>query len=406
MHRVLRARWLLPIDRPPISGGWIECGGGRIVRVGVDAPPTGARDLGNVAVLPGLVNAHTHLELSWMAGRVPPAESFGPWLRQIIRERAAGPPADDGAAIAAAEHAIVTARESGTVLVGDVCNTLVSAPLVKANGLGGVVFHELLGFNAADPEGVVRDAWARVESIERSLAAYGSHAGADVRAGVVAHALYSASPALVTAVARRRRTAPLSIHLAESIDEVEFLRTGRGMFRSLLRDLNAWNPKWQAPEVDPAEYLDQLKYLVPGCLVVHGVHLTPAALERLRERGAFIVTCPRSNQWVGAGTPPIAHFYASGVPVAIGTDSLASVATLNMFDEIAAVRRIAPEVSAPSILESATRVGADALGFSDDYGTLTPGKRAALIAVRVPPDVQDVEEYLVGGIAREDIDVL
>jgi cytosine/adenosine deaminase-related metal-dependent hydrolase len=404
MQCVLRARWLLPIDRPPISGGWIECDGGRIIRVAGDTAPAGARDLGDVAVLPGLVNAHTHLELSWMAGRVPPAESFGPWLRQIIRERAAGPAPDDGDAIAAAEHAIISARQSGTVLVGDVCNRLVSAPLVKANGLGGIIFHELLGFNATDPEVVVRDAWARVEGVERSLAAFGDHA--DVRAGVVAHALYSVSPALVTAIARGKRTPPLSIHLAESIDEVEFLKTGRGMFRSLLRDLNAWNPKWRPPEVDPAEYLDQLKYLVPGCLVVHGVHLTPSALERLRDRGAFIVTCPRSNQWVGAGTPPLAHFYASGVPVAIGTDSLASAATLNMFDEIAAVRRIAPEVSAASILESATRVGAEALGFSDDYGTLTQGKRAALIAVRVPPDVRDVEEYLVGGIAREDIDVL
>jgi len=406
MHRVLRARWLLPIDRPPISGGWIECAGGRIVSVGDGAPPSDARDLGDVAVLPGLVNAHTHLELSWMAGRVPPAESFGLWLRQIIRERAGGPAADDGAAIAAAEHAIISARESGTVLIGDVCNKLVNAPLLKANGLGGVVFHEMLGFNATDPEGFVRDAWARVESVERTFAAFGNHEDANVRAGVVAHALYSVSPALVTAIARSKRTAPLSIHLAESIDEVEFLETGRGMFRSLLRDLDAWNPKWRAPHMDPVEYLDQLNYLVPGCVVVHGVHLTPSALERLRDCGAFLVTCPRSNQWVGAGTPPIAHFYASGVSVAIGTDSLASVATLNMFDEIAAVRRIAPEVSAPSILESATRMGAEALGFSDDYGTLTPGKRAALIAVRVPPGVQDVEEYLVGGIAREDIDVL
>jgi aminodeoxyfutalosine deaminase len=137
--------------------------------------------------------------------------------------------------------------------------------------------------------------------------------------------------------------------------------------------------------------------------VVHGVHLSPRALERLRDRNAVVVTCPRSNQWVAAGIPPISHFYASGVRVAIGTDSRASVDSLNMFDEMAAVRRVAPEITAPSILESATRTGAEALGFGADYGTLSVGKRAALVTVRVPRHVRDVEEYLVSGIDRDAI---
>ena len=136
---------------------------------------------------------------------------------------------------------------------------------------------------------------------------------------------------------------------------------------------------------------------------MHGVHLTPADLERLRDQQAVIVTCPRSNEWVGAGMPPVSHFYASGVPVAIGTDSLASVGSLNLFDELAALRRIAPEVSAASLLESATRTGAEALGHGDRYGHIAPGKRAALLEVRVPAGIRDVEEYLVGGIAPDDI---
>jgi cytosine/adenosine deaminase-related metal-dependent hydrolase len=96
--------------------------------------------------------------------------------------------------------------------------------------------------------------------------------------------------------------------------------------------------------------------------------------------------------------PRVAHFYAAGLPVAIGTDSLASVATLNLFDELAELRRLAPDVTAASLLDSATRAGAEALGFGSAFGTLTPGKRAALVAVDVPAAVTDVEEYLVSGV--------
>jgi cytosine/adenosine deaminase-related metal-dependent hydrolase len=215
---------------------------------------------------------------------------------------------------------------------------------------------------------------------------------------VVAHAPYSCSPELVTRVAGTRRRAPLSIHLAESAEEVEFLRTGGGPFRALLQDIGAWRDAWEPPRCDPVTWLDRVGYLQPGLLAVHGVHLRDAELERLRDAGAVLVTCPRSNEWVGAGLPPIAHAYAVGLPVAVGTDSLASVPTLNLFDELATLRRIAPEVTAASFLESATRVGAAALGLDGEYGTLAPGKRADLIVVEVPPDVRDVEEYLVSGV--------
>jgi cytosine/adenosine deaminase-related metal-dependent hydrolase len=136
-------------------------------------------------------------------------------------------------------------------------------------------------------------------------------------------------------------------------------------------------------------------------LAVHAVHVSEDALVRLREAGAIVVTCPRSNAWVGAGLPRVSRFYASGVPVAIGTDSLASVASLNVFDELAELRRIAPDVAAASLIESATLTGARALGFDHVYGTLTPGKRAAFVAVAVPAGVTDVEEYLVSGVPAE-----
>jgi aminodeoxyfutalosine deaminase len=379
---------VLPISGPPLPGGWIQIEGDRIAAVGAGQAPSGAEDLGDVAVLPGLVNAHTHLELSWLAGQVPPADSMADWIRTLIRLRAGGPPDGEEQAVAA-----------GTVLIGDVSNTLMTLPLLASNRMGGIVFHELLGFNVANPETLVRDAWARTDEARSRVDAPETAPGASV----VAHAPYSVSPELIGAIAHAQRSAPLSIHLAESLEELEFLQSGTGPFRELLEELGVWSPGWSAPASGPVDVVRDLEYLTPGCLIVHGVHLSPADLERLREHRAVLVTCPRSNEWVGAGMPPVAHFYASGAAVAIGTDSLTSVSTLNLFDELAALRRVAPEVSAASLLESATRIGAEALGYGDRYGTLAPGKQAALVTVRVPAAVTDVEEYLVGGIPAEDI---
>lgn len=397
---------MLPIDRPPLGGGWIHIKDDRIVALGRGRPPEPAEDLGDVVVLPGLVNAHTHLEVSWMAGRVPPAASLVDWIRRLIGERAGGPPGGEAEAVRAVERALIEVRAAGTVLVGDVSNTLLTPPLLAANGIGGTVFYELLGFRVRDPAALVREAWSQIERQRLEADGVAGSDAPEVFRSVVGHAPYSVSPELLAAIADARRAAPLSVHLAESAEELEFLQHGSGPFRTLLEDLGVWVPDWEPPRQAPVDYLADLGYLVPGCLVVHGVHLSPSDLERLRDCQAVLVTCPRSNEWVGAGMPPVSHFYASGVPVAIGTDSLASVASLNVFDELAALRRIAPEVSAASLLESATRIGAEALGHGDRFGTIAPGKQAALVAVRVPAGVKDVEEYLVGGIAPEDIGIL
>ena len=395
MPSVLRARWVLPITRPPIDGGWVEIGDGRIRAVG-DGSRSGATDLGDVVLLPALVNAHTHLELSWMAGRVPPAVSMTDWIRTLLRVRRAGPAGGEPESLDAMRRAAAGMRASGTALIGDISNTLTSPPVLAEAGLGGVIFHELIGFNALDPVGQVHEAWEKEKDVEGLLTK--SAKRHPTFFSVVAHAPYSVSPALFMEIARRRREAPLAVHLGESPEEIEFLRTGRGPLRDTLEQLGVWSGEWPVPACDPVEYIHRMGYLQQGLLAVHAVHLTDDALGRLRHAGAIVVTCPRSNVWAGVGLPRLSHFYATGVPVAIGTDSLASAPTLNLFDELEEIRRIAPDVSAASLLDSATRQGALALGFGADFGSVEAGKRAALIAVPVPAGVTDVEEYLVSGV--------
>lgn len=389
---VYRADWVLPVARPPIRNGCVGIESGRIVDVGSGGRDDGVH-LGSVAIMPALVNAHTHLELSYLKGAVPPAERFIDWIRPLMAARRAHPDPADSMIVTTALAAISEARVSGTGLLGDVSNTLVTVPLLHQAGMPARVFYELLGFSVSDPEGLVRAARGRADE-----AAAGD---GPVRVSLAAHAPYSVSPALFAAIRAdldAHRSDVSSVHLAEAAEEVEFLRTGKGRWRDLLRELDVWSDAWRPPAASPVGYLDDLGFLDSRVLAVHGVQCSGDDLARLRARGTTLVTCPRSNQHVGAGAPPIEAFYAMGATVALGTDSLASVGDLNLFAELREARRLAPRVVARDLLASATLHGARALGFDKDFGSIEPGKQASLIGVRLPDDVGDVEEYLVSGI--------
>jgi cytosine/adenosine deaminase-related metal-dependent hydrolase len=290
--------------------------------------------------------------------------------------------------------AIAEARVSGTCLVGDVTNTFATFEPLLDSDLSAVLFRELLGFSAPDPEGLVKQVSEQIADLTPVEW---------LRPCLVPHAPYSVSPGLLQAIARASRGRPFSIHLGESAQEVEFLQEGTGEWRVLLEALNVWNPSWTPPACGPVEYLQRLGLVDANLVAVHGVQFTDGDLSRLASAGATVVACPRSNTWTGAGDPPVERFYASGVRVAVGTDSLASVENLNLFAELAAVRRLAPGVPAGRLLESATRAGATALGFQADFGSIEPGKRAKLLAVRLPDQVTNVEEYLVSGVAPSDV---
>ena len=391
------ASWVLPIAGPPIRDGVVTVDDGRIVRVDQSLAATTVA-LGNVAVLPALVNAHTHLELSHLHERVPRGTSFNEWVTALMTLRRGFSDPSVPPILAAAKVAIGRARASGTGLIGDVSNTLVTVPLLREARMPAQVFYELTGFNHPDPAARVRDARAHI-----------SLAGADgggVRVSLAPHAPYSVSPALFKAIRADVDLHPegvTSVHLGESAAEVELLRHGSGPTRVMLERLGVWTAEWQIPGVSPTEYLASLGFLGPDSLVVHGVQFAADDLARLKTAGSTLVSCPRSNAYVGAGAPPLESFYAAGVPVAFGTDSLASVDDLNMFSEVAEAHRIAPAVPARNLLRSATLTAAQALRYDRDYGSIEAGKRAALIAVRVPANVDDVEEYLVSGIGPDQV---
>jgi aminodeoxyfutalosine deaminase len=316
-----------------------------------------------------------------------------------MRLRREHPNPADAEILFAQAQAVAALRRAGVGLVGDIGNTLVSVAALRDAGMAAAVFHEVLRFRGSEAGAVIEEARRRMAAVET---------GSDVRVWLAPHAPYSVSPPLFRLIAEARHgegLPPTCVHLGESEEEVEFLATGGGPFRTLLEDLGTWDDTWTVPRARPVEYLDALGALDRRTLVVHGVQLTDAELARVRHHGATVVTCPRSNAHVGVGAPPVARFYASGVAVAIGTDSLASAPDLGIFPELAAVRRLAPGVPAGRLLESATRTGAQALGFAD-WGTIEPGARAALIAVDAPGATADIEEYLVSGIEDEQVRVV
>jgi cytosine/adenosine deaminase-related metal-dependent hydrolase len=292
---------------------------------------------------------------------------------------------------------IAEAIACGTALVGDISNTLVTYEPLAASPLGGVVFHELIRFNVPDPAAFVERAQRQIEALNPTDR---------LRPSLAAHAPYSVAPLVLRAIRRamdREPFAPYSVHLSESAEEVEFIRTGQGPWRQFLEEIGSWEPAWVPPGVSPVQYLEDSGFLSGRTLVVHGVQMTREDLRRLAEVGCTVVTCPRSNGHTGAGAPPLEDFYASGVRVAIGTDSLASSPDLNVFAELATMRALAPTVPAASLLESATIEGARALGLDAEYGTIEPGKRARLLAIELPMPFDDVEEFLVSGVTADQI---
>ena len=388
---ILTASWVLPIAVPPIRNGRVAVHDGRVVWVGgagdSGAPDGAVRDLGAGVLLAGLVNAHCHLELSHLAGRLPLGAGFLPWVESVVAARGCF---SEDEMRSAARAAVQFLEERGTAAVGDVSNTLGHLDLLAACGLSAVVFLELLAWDPEKAGSTLSWAEERLAAAQPKL-----RPGVDVR--LAAHAPHSCSPPLLRALVERG--GPAAIHLAESVPEAAFLRDGSGGWRAFLDGRGLGDVPFSPPGASPVHYAESLGVLHRRLVAAHCVQVDAADRALLARRGVHVVLCPRSNRNLGAGTADLPGLLAAGVRLALGTDSLASVETLDVLDDAVLLHRSFPQVDPAAILRMATLGGAEALGF-DDLGAIAPGGRAALAFAPAPSVPDDPHEFLLSGEAR------
>jgi aminodeoxyfutalosine deaminase len=361
----LAARWIFPVSGPPISDGLITIAGERIVSVEPRAGRIADTDLGDAAILPGFVNAHTHLDLSGLRGKCPPCADFTAWLRQVIAHRRSLTPPQIEADVRAG---LAESLRHGTTLLGDIAAEGASWPILAEAPLRSVVFYEILGLTKERAE----------QSLEAARTWLEAHPPANrCRPGISPHAPYSVRTDLFAqaALLARRPKHPIAIHLAESRDELELLHHHRGSFVVFLKDLGVWDADGLASS--PAFIMKVVDQHIPT-LFVHGNYLAPSARIPCN---STIIYCPRTHAAFGHAPHPFQHFLQRGIRVALGTDSLASNPDLSILAEIRHLHQHYPDVAGDMLLRMATLWGAEALGWEDETGSLEAGKSADLVVV-------------------------
>ncbi len=390
---ILSARLLLPISDPPILDGGLFIRDGAICAVGKaselirEFPTEPHDDLGSAVILPGLVNAHTHLELTGLHGRLPLGKSFTEWVTALLDLRSE---LDDEFFTASAHMGATTLLRSGVTCVADITTSGRSVAPLMASGLRGIIFQEILG---PHPE----QAMERLDAAEKAIQSLQLQTdGSLLSVGLSPHASYSLSEPLLLRCAEllRRRNLPATIHLAESPEEVAYIGLGLGPIASeLLPAVGRLSPSHRVCGESPVAFLDRAGLLSEQLLAVHGVHVGGADLELLKQRGVALAMCPRSNDYLNVGTAPLTRYLASGLRVGLGTDSLASNETLSLWDEMQFAHRLyGGVVKAQQLVTMATLGGATALGMAGAIGSLTPGKRADLTALAID-HLDDADPY-------------
>jgi aminodeoxyfutalosine deaminase len=319
-------------------------------------------------LFPGLVNAHTHLELSSMRGKVPGGHGFIAWIDRLITLRTETMPEEEEEALREAVSDLVRAA---TVAVGDVSNGLGTVSVLAERGIGGAIFHEVFGI---DREIVLR----RVEGL-REEAERRAWPSRDLAYAIAPHTLYTLDPdaarALIDVAVSAGRT---SLHLAEHPAERRAIEHGDGPVPEWLEHRTRQTRTWpRRPLFDVAEDVGALR---PGVLLVHLTDARPDELARVAKSGASAVLCPRSNLFIEGRLPPLLAILEAGLRPALGTDSLASNANVDVLAEARALADRFPQVPAWELVRMATANGADALGRTD-LGRIARGARPGLFAI-------------------------
>jgi len=376
--QIYTASYVLPISSPPIPGGAVAVENGVITAVGSAAAlrkSSGAKvtDLPGCVIVPGLVNAHTHLELThFPAWKVRKDLDYLPktyveWIRQVMKIRRALAPGEVELSV---REGLRLCIESGTTAVGEILSDFTLAPLYAASPISGRLFLEAIG---QDP--VLGD--ALLERLEASLLALPE---GGLLPGISPHTPHTVSQHLFQGIEEisRRLSVPKAIHLSESLEEVAFMFDGTGPIAEEIYPMVRWEAYLPGPRhATSASFLDGLGVLGASTLAVHAVHVPPADVALLKQRGVTVVLCPRSNDALNVGRAPHHLLKNAGIPLALGTDSLASNDSLSLWDEMRYLQGSVPDVfSAEELLAMATLGGARALGIESKAGSLEAGKRA------------------------------
>ncbi|MGH9947277.1 MAG: amidohydrolase family protein [Pyrinomonadaceae bacterium] len=413
--KILSAKHVLPISAEPIVNGAVVIDGGRIVFVGdlADAvakfPSAEVEDFGDAAILPGFVNCHSHIELTSMRGALDSVEhDFTSWLLRINELRSALTDADiEAAAIAGA----LEGAAAGVTCFGDIGRYgTAGVRALKQVGLRGIVYQE----TEFSPDNRTADEdftklgtkFEELKNEETDL----------VRIGISPHSPYTVSSRLFELIAQYSilNRVPLTIHAAESKDEMALLTKGEGFFTTVY---DRFGLEWQSPLCSPIEYLEKLGVLSARPLLAHCVHVSETDIQRIASNGATIAHCPKSNAKFGHGWAPFEKFLGAGISVGLGSDSVASNNICDILEEsrfavLAARNRVdcgSPHevranasrsfITAKQALETATLGGAKALGLDHLIGTLEPRKQADIAVVSLDHQAQqpvtDIEAALI-----------
>ena len=383
-----RARLVVPITQPIVEDGAVVVADGVILDVGpfqqlrrqwLEAP---ARDHGETVLLPALVNGHAHLDLSGLAGQVQANDSMAEWIRSLLtaRERLSQSQLEQ-----ARLQSMASLHAFGTGIVGDIDS---SGTFTGEDSDGTLVvrtFVELFGLHTESLEA----AMDRLAQPARRTLANGQE-----NVSLAVHAPYTTSASLFREAKAwtSERAKVVSVHAAESEEEILFLSTGKGPLRDLLEERGMEPGRWQPPGCGAITYLDRLGFLDSLSICVHVVQVSKEEIQLLQHSRAGVCLCPRSNLFIGNGLPPVRQLLDAGVPCALGTDSLASNADLNLFEEMTVLVDqcgIGPDV----VLAMATYHGARNLGLTSHYGSLEKNKR--WLAIRVA--ATDIESVIAAG---------
>lgn len=370
-----RARWIVPVDARPIQDGYLVVADGRVLSV-TSRWPNACVDLGDVALIPGLVNCHTHLEFSALDAPLQPYKPFTSWIRSVIEYRQQHP----HAVCAAIRQGVQESLASGVTMLGDIATTGWAWTDYASDQAQPrtLVFQELLGLTGS-----------RLPS-QKSLAKQDYTASCSeflVGHGLSPHAPYSVHPELfqfAVQVAQQNQR-PIAVHMAETSAEVELLREGTGEFREFLSSMGLWREEIFGRR-SCRDWLESLAEL-PRALIIHGNYLSADELSVLAQNPQMsLIYCPRTHAAFGHPAHPWRDLIEMGGSVAIGTDSRASNPDLSLWKELQFLAARHTDVPHHTLLKLGTLHGARALGCVKSAGSLTPGKWADAAVISLPVD--------------------